>query len=124
MRAVLLNICSFLLVLAGILLFMDAGTLNSYPETSALRQEGSPYEKPSFLIGKEAGQAQPALLRNLDTEYKVQEEKRPVDGFHGHTSKEKGFPYRVALSFKLNKNQPFPFTGPVPIYLRVLSLRL
>lgn len=126
MKAALLDIIYFPLILLGAILFMEADALNRHPGRIMLQQEDSQSGDSSFLMEAEAGQRQYALLRNLDLEHKIQEETRSSDRLPGHASKGKAFRAVSSLAFMevLGKNSFSLFSNQPPIYLIVCSFRL
>lgn len=126
MKAALLDIIRFSIILLGVILFMEADALNTYPESFMLQQQGSRNGDSSFLREAEAGPRQFALLRNPDTEHKVQEEMRSFERLSGNVSDGKGFHTvsRIFVKEKLEKNSASLFCNEVPIYLKVCSFRL
>lgn len=126
MRAAILNIFSFLTILLGTMFFLEADVLNRYPDTPIVQQPDKLGRGNSFFQEGLTSQTQNALLHSNELEEFLHEQGRSSFKVGGLACGANWFSLIVVSLYneKLNSDYFYSFTSNVPIYLKVLSIRL
>lgn len=126
MRAAIFDIASFLIILTDMFLFIDADVLNRYPDGVCLQQMEQIYQDESFLQEGKAHHTQNPLFHTDETEQRLQEKNRLWGKGGDAAGLCKSFSLFSVIPFRetLIEESFLAFLNLVPIYLKVLFLRL
>lgn len=126
MKIIISDIVSFWIILTGTVLFMDADVLNRYPDGPFLQQQELSDRDVSFFQEGKVCQTQNPLLHMNEAEQHLLEEERPGFKDVESTLWLRNFSSVSVALFreKLIQENFLLFANLVPIWLKVLSLRL